>query len=208
MRKLVLLPALALPVLLGEVASAKLPPFSFEATPTHPRVGEPIALTMQCFDDVAHTKPWSSCFGQAGGQMAWVHPLDLEGALERSDWIAVEGRGSASGATIGTIVLSEPGAYVVRPLWRGWGGTMDDPIEVGSGYPKPIRIEVVEPATSIGGWAILVGAAGALAAGLAFTQLLRRRQQPALAARVSDRPGGGKGGAGSHLRLLAEMERR
>lgn len=132
MKKSVLLLAF-LPVLLGGVASAKLPPFSFEATPTHPRVGEPITLTMRCFEDVAHTEPWPSCFGQ-GGRMAWVHPLDLEGTLTHSDWIAVEGHASASGATVGTIVLSEPGAYVVKPLWRGWGGTIDDRLKWDVGF--------------------------------------------------------------------------
>jgi hypothetical protein len=175
MRRSVVLLAFVLPVILGGIASAKLPPFSFEATSGHPLVGEPIRLTMRCFEDVAHTKPWPSCFGQGGGHMAWVHPLDFEGSLERSDWIAVEGRASASGATVGTVVLSEPGVYVIRPLWRGWGGTMDDPIEMGRGYPNPIRLEVVERGASVGAWAIFLSA-GALIAGLAAAQLLRRRQ--------------------------------
>ena len=175
MRRSVLLLVLALPVLFGGVASAKLPPFSFRATPAHPRAGEDITLTMQCFEDVAHTQPWPSCFGQGRGQMAWVHPLDLEGSLERSDWIAVEGHASASGATVGTIVLSEPGAYVVRPLWRGWGGPMDAPYEMGRGYPNPIRLEVVEPGVSLGGREALLAIAAALAAGLAARHLVPRR---------------------------------
>jgi hypothetical protein len=106
-----------------------------------------------------------------------------------ANWIAVEGRATASGATVGTIVLSEPGAYVVRPLWRDWGGKVEDPDEVGRGFPDPIRLEVVEPGVSVtaevvepsisvSAWATLLSAAAALAAGLTAWQLLRRRQHP------------------------------
>lgn len=175
-RPAVIVLVLALPVLFGGVARAKLPPFSFEATPDHVHVGQPITLTMQCFDEIAHTEPWPSCFGQGGGRMAWVHPLDVEGDLDRSDWIAVEGRATASGATVGTIVLSEPGPYVVRPLWRGWGGPLDDPHHIGRGFPNPVRLEVIEPGASVGTWVFLLSVAGVLVAGLGLRLVRQRRR--------------------------------
>jgi hypothetical protein len=121
MRKMLVVLAWLLPLVLVDAASAKLPPFIFEATPTSPRVGEPIMLTLRCFEDVDHTRPWPACFGDQA-TMAWVHPLDNEGALDRHDWIAIEGRATPSGATRGTVVLSEPGPYLITPLWRSWAG--------------------------------------------------------------------------------------
>lgn len=41
-----------------------------------------------------------------------------------------------SGVVRGTIVLGEPGAYDVLPLWRRWG------YDHGDGFPGAIRIEV------------------------------------------------------------------
>jgi hypothetical protein len=70
--------------------------------------------------------------------MAWVHPLDDEGRLDRADWIAVEGHATSSGATRGRITLDEPGAYDVMPLWRTWD------TEARDGFPGVIRIEVTQ----------------------------------------------------------------
>jgi hypothetical protein len=117
------------------VASAKLPFFGLEVDTIHPDVGEPITLTMSCYEDMAHTRPWGSCLG-TGGRMAWVHPLDDEGRLDREDWIMVEGHATSSGATRGQITLDEVGAYDVVPLWRTWSP------EAGDGFPGVIRIEV------------------------------------------------------------------
>jgi hypothetical protein len=122
------------------IASAKMPFFGLEVDPLGPAVGEPITLTMTCYPDQAHTRPLSSCFGAPPwDRMAWVHPLDDEGRLDRSDWIAVEGRAIPSGATHGTVTLNEPGSYDVLPLWRTWGPDHSD------GFPDAIRIEVGEP---------------------------------------------------------------
>jgi hypothetical protein len=186
---------LAMPVLLGGVASAKLLPFSFEATPTHPRVGEPITLTMQCFEDVAHTESLGSCLGHGGpvawegGQMAWLHPLDLEGSLERCELDRRRGTGHRFGGNRWNHRPVRTGRVCDRPLWRDWGGKVEDPDEVGRGFPDPIRLEVVEPGVSVtaevvepsisvSAWATLLSAAAALAAGLTAWQLLRRRQHP------------------------------
>lgn len=170
MRKALVLLASALPLVLAEVASAKLPPFSFAATPGSPRVGEPIALTLRCFEDVEHTRPWPACFGDAA-TMAWVHPLDDEGALDRHDWISVEGRATRSGATRGTVVLSEPGVYLITPLWRSWGGEEHAP-----GFPDAIRLEVVGDAPRLSMTSVLVPTAALAAPALllAFTLVSRR----------------------------------
>jgi len=119
------------------IASAKLPFFGLDVDPLRPGVGEPIILTMTCYDDMDHTRPWSSCMG-AGGRMAWIHPLDDEGRLDRGDWIEVEGHATPDGATRGRVTLDEPGAYDVLPLWRTWGA------EARDGFPGTIRIDVTQ----------------------------------------------------------------
>jgi hypothetical protein len=139
MRRIALLTTLVALCQAPAIASAKLPFFGLEVDPLHPHVGERITFTMTCYEDAAHTRLWSSCLG-AGGRMGWVHPLDDEGRLDRRDWIPVEGRRTSRGATRGTIVLDEPGAYDVLPLWRTW---QDRP--KGGGFPGAIRIEVGEP---------------------------------------------------------------
>jgi hypothetical protein len=137
MRKVVLLPLALMALLLAPAASAKLPFFGLDVHPLRPRIGEPITLTMTCYDDIDHTRPWSSCMG-AGSRMAWVHPLDDEGTLARDDWIEIVGRATSSGATRGRITLQEPDAYDVLPLWRTWSA------EARYGFPGTIRVEVMD----------------------------------------------------------------
>jgi hypothetical protein len=137
MRKVVLLNALMALLLAPGVASAKLPFFGLEVDPLRPYVGEPITLTMTCYDDMEHTQPGSSCFG-AGSRMAWVHPLDDEGTLAQDDWIEIVGHATSSGATRGQIALQEPGAYDVLPLWRTWSA------EARDGFPGIVRVEVTD----------------------------------------------------------------
>ena len=84
MRRILFLAAVVAVFAAPGLASAKLPFFGLEVEPTQTRVGEPIKITMTCFDDMAHTQPSSSCFG-AGGSMAWIHPLDTHGDLDRDD---------------------------------------------------------------------------------------------------------------------------
>jgi len=71
--------------------------------------------------------------------MAWVHQLDSEGNLDRGDWISVRGRETPTGATRGRIELDGPDSYLFVPLWRDWGDGH------GSGFPHPVRIDVVAP---------------------------------------------------------------
>ena len=137
MRKVVLLSLALMALLLAPAASAKLPFFGLDVHPLRPRIGEPITLTMTCYDDMDHTRPGSSCFG-ADSRMAWVHPLDEEGSLDRGDWIEVQGHATRGGTTRGRITLDEPGAYDVLPLWRTWG------VDHGERFPAAVRIEVME----------------------------------------------------------------
>ena len=136
MRRIVLLISLVVVSLASGVASAKLPFFGLEVDPLHPSIGEPITLAMTCYGDRGHTQPESACFGD-GGRMAWVHPLDTAGRLDRTDWIPVKGRANANGVTRGTITLDEPGSYDVLPIWRTWRDRPD-----GDGLPGVTRIEV------------------------------------------------------------------
>jgi len=146
-------------ILMPGIASAKLPFFGLEVNTVRPSVGEPITLTMTCYQDEGHTRPTHSRLG-AGGTMAWVHPLDDDGALRMSDWIPVEGRSTASGATQGRVTLNEPGSYDVLPLWRRWG-----PVP-SPGFPVPTRIEVIQPGRTIP-WAVLVLGVAVIGAGTA-----------------------------------------
>lgn len=138
MRRFVLSSALVAICLVPGIAWAKMFPFGLEVVPLRPVIGEPITLTMTCYRDQAHTRPTSPCYGAPpSDRMAWVHPLDDEGQLDRTDWIAVKGHATRSGATRGTITLAESGAYDVLPLWRTWSDRSG-----GSGFPGVIRIEV------------------------------------------------------------------
>ncbi len=164
MRRVVLLTPLVALCLAPAIASAKLPFFGLEVATRNPDVGEPITLTMTCFGDQAHTRPWSTCFG-TWDRMAWVHPLDDEGQLDRSDWIPVKGRATASGAARGTITLDEPGSYDVLPLWRTWRDRRDS-----DGFPGVIRIEVGRPLRIV---PMTLAALGIV--GTAFALTARRR---------------------------------
>lgn len=135
-RRAVVLVAVLLAVAVPQPAAAKLPFFSLEMAPQKPAVGQRIVITMRCWDDPEHTGAWSSCLG-AGGTMAWVHPLDSEGELDRHDWIVVSGLEAPSGATVGRLTLSEPGPYLLTPLWRDWR-------RGGRGFPDAIRFEVAD----------------------------------------------------------------
>jgi hypothetical protein len=154
MRRTLLAPLALAAVLAPAAASAKLPYFGLDVAPIHPRVGEPITITMTCYHDEARTIRSSSCFG-AGESMAWIHPLDREGELDRRDWIPVKGHSTASGVIRGRIALQEPGAYDVRPLWRTWSGGPR------TGFPGVIRIEVTQHGSTIP-WVLAgMGTAGA-----------------------------------------------
>jgi hypothetical protein len=148
------------------LALAKLPFFGLEAEPTHARIGEPITITMTCFEDQEHTRAQPTCFG-AGDSMAWVHPLDDDGTFDRSDWIPVAGQQTVTGRIQGQIVLNEPGAYDVVPLWRTWRGGQS------RGFPDPIRIEVGGDAR----FAMIVAAAIGFVSLSSFALSRRRRAE-------------------------------
>jgi hypothetical protein len=167
MRKILLATASVALCLMPSLAFAKLPYFGLDVEPTRPGVGDPITITMTCYHDEDHSMPMSSCLG-GEGVMAWVHPLDDVGELDRSDWIAVPGHPTSSGASSGRITLDEAGSYDVLPLWRNWSTWHID------GFPRVIRIEVTPRARSVPWVIAAVGIAGAWA-GVATR---RRRSSP------------------------------
>jgi hypothetical protein len=171
MRRFLLSSALVALCLAPGIAWGKMFPFGLEVDPLRPAVGEPITLTMTCYRDLAHTRPLSPCYGAPPwDQMAWIHPLDDEGQLDRTDWIAVEGRTTRSGATLGTITLTESGAYDVLPLRRTWRDRAD-----GGGSPGVIRIEVgARPRVA----PMAVAAVGILGTIIAIAYRRRRRARP------------------------------
>ena len=165
MRRIVLASLVLVAVTVPITASAKLPFFGLEVTPTHADVDEPITITMTCYDDAAHTLASSGCFG-AGDSMAWVHPLDTDGDLDRGDWLAVVGRAMPNGTVRGHVVLAEPGAYDVLPLWRGWG------YDHGPGFADPLRIEVGSRAPIVP-----LAVAGIGAGGISIAVAVRQRRR-------------------------------
>jgi hypothetical protein len=159
MRRVVVSTVLSALMVAPTVATAKLPFFGLDVHPLRPGVGQPITLTMTCFDDAEHTRPWGTCMGAgAWGRMAWIHPLDDEGDLDRSDWIPVVGHSTTRGATRGRVVLDEPGAYDVLPLWRTWGPGHSP------GMPSVTRIEVGERPRPVPMALAALGIVGAAAA--------------------------------------------
>lgn len=154
MRRLALLTSLVALCLAPSSATAKLPFMGLEVTPNRPRVGDQITVTLTCYEDADHTRARPSCFGDRG-VMAWVHPLDDSGELDRTDWIPVLGHATLSGASRGRITLDEAGSYDVLPLWRTWWP------EHSPGMPRVTRIEVGEAAGVIPVAAVAVGLVGA-----------------------------------------------
>jgi hypothetical protein len=153
--------------LIPTVALAKLPFFGLEVTPLDPNVGEQITVDLTWFRDEGHTQPSSCGRGSERSRIAWVHPLDEDGQLDRTDWLLVAGRCTASGAIRGRIVLDERGAYDVLPLWRSW------PVDAGQGFADTIRIEV-------GGHAALVPIAATIGvAAILSAVALRTRHREA-----------------------------
>jgi hypothetical protein len=180
MRRSVFVIVCAAMLSVGSSASAKLPPFSFVAEPTAVRAGEPITLTMRCFEDTEHTRPWPSCFG-VRDTMAWVHPLDDEGSLTSDDWIAVRGHATDSGATQGRLVLAEPGRYRVTPLWKTWRGDgltrTWRPGPRDAGFPDPIILQVTGD-QSVAPLGIAMGGGAAVVAVLATIAIRRAARTP------------------------------
>jgi len=137
MRKSVVALLVLLAVGMPRPATAKLPYFSMKIAPADPAVGARVVVTMRCWEDERHTRPWTDCMG-AGSTMAWLHPLDLEGDLDRRDWIPVRGHRAQSGATRGSFTVLEPGLYVLRPLWKSWRAG-------GHGFARPVQFLVPHP---------------------------------------------------------------
>jgi hypothetical protein len=160
MRRFVLLVSLTALCLAPAIASAKLPYFGLNVDPLRPDVGEPITLAFTWFRDEAHTQPSSCGGGTDRSRIAWIHPLDDDGQLDRTDWLPVMGRCTAA-AIRARIVLEEPGVYDVLPLWRSW------PADAGDGFADVTRIEVRRPrrvapailaATGVAGTSLAVAA--------------------------------------------------
>ena len=144
-------------------AAAKLPFMSLTISPQDPHVGERIVVTLRCWGDQQHTHPWTSCLGE-GGTLAWIHPLDSEGDLDRHDWLRMVGHNTMSGAARGIVILGEPGPYFLRPLWKFWRRSHP-------GFPGPIRFDVHDSPSPT---PLIVVTATAFALGLAI--LARRRR--------------------------------
>jgi hypothetical protein len=167
MRRFVLLMSLTALCLAPSIASAKLSYFGLEVEPFGPDVGQPITLSFTWFRDEAHTQPSPCGGGTERNRIAWIHPLDDDGRLDRTDWLPVMGRCTA-GAIRARIVLEEPGAYDVLPLWRTW------PADAGDGFADVTRIEVRRPRRIA---PLALAASGVAGISLAVAAWRRRRDR-------------------------------
>lgn len=153
--------------LLAGTALAKVPPFTIEVTPREPVAGEPFAVVVRTWRDVAHTAP--------AGLTALTTPT-LEGllSLRSADGardIPVVLRLEAADRLVGSVTAPSPGTWqlVTFPANRhGWSA-------VPAGYPDMITLAVrpssaVPPrgeggpslgATALGERGIVIFAAGA-----------------------------------------------
>jgi hypothetical protein len=172
-RKAILALAVAVAVAAPQPAAAKLPYMSVAISPSDPAVGQRIVVTLRCFGDQEHTQQWRSCLGD-GATLAWIHPLDSEGDLDRHDWLRVVGHNTPSGATRGFVTLDEPGPYVVRPLWKFWRRS-------SPGFPHPIRFEVHRQTSPVPVVALTITAVGL---GVAILSRRRRRRVPTASGQV------------------------
>jgi hypothetical protein len=185
-RLAVLVLAVLLAAAVPRPAAAKLPFLSVDVAPRSPAVGERMVVTMRCWRDPEHTRAWPSCLG-AGGTMAWVHPLDSEGRLDRHDWLVVTGFEGRSGATVGSFTLAEPGPYLLTPLWRDWR-------RGGRGFPDAIRFHVDGdpsrlPIAVVAALAVLVADVARRRWRRGTGKTTRRRQRPAIVLRDAPQSG-------------------
>ena len=138
--------AIALLLVVPGIASAKVPPFTVEASPADPPAGDVVRLTVRFWDDAEHTDPARWPDMRVWKKFLWARPA---GSFE--DATPLDLRLVRPGVYRAELAVPSPGRWILCP-WepRCAGGPSMD------GYPNRIELEVASPAPE--------SVAGALAA--------------------------------------------
>jgi hypothetical protein len=133
---ILVLGAIALLLVVPGIASAKVPPFTLEASPADPAAGDVVRLTVRFWDDAEHTDPARWPDMRAWEAFLWAHPA---GSLE--DATPVDLRLVRPGVYRAELTVPSPGRWILCPWERSCaaGPSM-------AGYPNRIELEVAPPA--------------------------------------------------------------
>ena len=137
---LVILGVIALLALSPGVASAKIPPFTVEASPTDPTAGDVVRLTVRFWDDPEHTDParWVDFRLK---RFLWAHPA---GSVDEAT--SIDLRLVQPGVYRAEMTASSPGRWILCP-WQRRCGTSEPPTPGWreDAYPTRIEFEVASP---------------------------------------------------------------
>src|SRR5262245_24574182 len=105
---LLVLGVIALLMLTPAIASAKVPPFTVEASPNDPTAGASVSLTVRFWDDAEHTRParWWPDVPELE-RFLWAHPVG-----DAVEAIPVDLRLVRSGVYRGEATLPSEGRWV------------------------------------------------------------------------------------------------
>lgn len=133
---LLVLGAIALLVLIPGVASAKIPPFTVEASPNDPTAGGVVRLTVRFWNDMQHTDPARWPDMRMLGDFLWAHPA---GSIEEA--IPIDIRLVRPGVYRAELAVSSPGTWILCTWEPGCTGGPSM-----AGYPDRIELDVASPA--------------------------------------------------------------
>ena len=116
------------------VASAKIPPFTVEASPNDPTAGDVVRLTIRFWDDAEHSDAarWVDFRLR---RFLWAHPA---GSIDEA--IPIDIRLDRPGVYRAELTVSSPGTWILctwEPRCAG-GPSM-------AGYPNRVELDVASP---------------------------------------------------------------
>ncbi len=124
--------AIAVLVLSPGVSSAKVPPFTVDASPNDPSAGDVVSFTVRFWDDAEHTDPARWPDMRRFDEFLWAHPA---GSIKEAT--PVDLRLVQPGVYRAELTVSSPGIWILctwEPRCAG-GSSM-------AGYPNRIELEV------------------------------------------------------------------
>ena len=174
--------ALALLLVVPGVASAKVPPFTVEASPADPKAGDVVRLTVRFWNDAEHTDPAGWPDMRVFRDFLWAHP-----AGSTKEAIPIDIRLVRPGVYRAELKVSSQGRWILctwEPRCVG-GSSMDgyrnrSELEVGSSAPDPaagaFAAPSAEPSPSRVPLSLLALAALAVAAAVFVGRSVRARR--------------------------------
>jgi hypothetical protein len=141
---ILVLGVIALLALSPGVASAKIPPFTVEASPNDPTAGDVVRLTVRFWDDPEHTDPARWVDFRLRGFL-WAHPAGSMGETTSIDLRLVQ-----PGVYRAEMTVGSPGRWILCPWQRRCNGERTPGFPDG-GYPDRIELEVASSAPDTGG---------------------------------------------------------